>query len=147
VELILIKDVEKLGKAGERIDVRDGYGRNFLVPHALAVVATSGNLKAIERRQKAEEAKEKTRKEGAEKLARRLASISVTVSKKAGTDDKLYGAVTTTDIMKALSYEGIKLDKRSIEAPDDIKKLGVYSITVRLYPEVTGKLKVWVVKE
>jgi len=146
MELILIKDVDKLGKAGEAVEVADGFGRNYLIPYKLALQATVGNKRALERQKQTEEVKEARRKEEAGKLARRLQALSVTVTKKAGPDDKLFGALTAADVADALGEENIDIDRKDIELPEEIKKLGVYTVTVKLYSGITGSLKVWVVK-
>ena len=147
MDLILLKDVEKLGKAGEQVTVKGGFGRNYLLPRSLAVAATPGNVRLAQRRKKTQEVKEERKGEEAQKLARRLSSISVTIVKKAGPDDKLFGALTSADIASALEEEGIGVDRKDIQIPDTVKKLGVYTVDVRLHAGISGKLKVWVVKE
>lgn len=147
MELVLIQDVDKLGKAGDVVTVRDGYGRNFLIPKKLALPATSQNLKFFQIKKKAEEQRSKAELATAQELAARLQTISCTVACKAGVDDKLFGEVTPVEIAGALEAEGIKVDKRKIEIPEPIRKVGIYNVLVKLHPEVTQKLKVWVVKE
>lgn len=147
MEVILLKDVDRLGKAGDVVTVKDGYSRNFLVPHKLAIPATPGNLKVVEAKQRREEAKEKAKQKSAQDLSSKLEGKSCTISVEAGPDDKLYGAVTAADIANALEAEGLTVDKKSIEVPAPIKELGVYNVLVRLGPEITQKVKVWVVKE
>jgi len=147
MDLILLKDVDKLGKAGDRIRARDGYGRNFLLPRGLALVATAANIKVAERQKKVEQAKQALKVQDAEKLGRRLSSLSITIAKKSGPDDKLYGALTAADIAQALENEGVLIDRKDIQIPDSVKKLGVYSVGVKLHGGAKGKVKVWVVKE
>ena len=147
MKVILIQDIDKLGKAGDIVTVKDGYSRNFLIPKKLAVSATPGNLKVIELKKKAKEARERTERKVAEALKKKLESISCTIPMRAGEDDKLFGSVTSTDIAKALEVEGIQIDKRKIEIPDPINKIGVYNVLVKLGPQISQKVKVWVVKE
>lgn len=147
MEIILLKDVERLGKSGEIVTVKDGYSRNFLIPRKLAMPVTPGNLKVIESKQRAKEAKEGAKRKSAEAMSSKLQGTSYTISVKAGPDDKLYGAVTASDIAKALEAEEITVDKKTIEIQAPIKELGVYNVLVRLGPEITQKIKVWIVKE
>ncbi|MBI2871495.1 MAG: 50S ribosomal protein L9 [Candidatus Omnitrophica bacterium] len=147
MEILLLKDVEKVGKAGERVQASDGFARNYLMAQRLAVEVTPGQVKMLERKRLAGEARQKRALEEAQKLARRLSSMSVTVAQKAGPDDKLFGSLTTADIAQALQQEGLSIDRKDILIPEPIKKLGVYTVEVKLHPDAAGKLKVWVVKQ
>ena len=147
MKVILIQDIDELGKAGDIVTVKDGYSRNFLIPKKLAVSATPGNVKVIELKKKAKEARERAERKVAEALKKKLESISCTIPMQAGEDDRLFGSVTSTDIAKALEVEGIQIDKRKIEIPDPINKIGVYNVLVKLGPQISQKVKVWVVKE
>ncbi len=147
MDVILVKDVEKLGKQGQLVAVKDGYARNYLLPAGLARPNTPGNLKLVERLKLQQEAQKKKELEQAKAVAGRLASISCTLRVKTGEEDKLYGAVTPQDIAAALQEEGVTIDRKRIELEQPIRTLGVYQIPVRLHPEVTAHLKLWVVKE
>ncbi|RMF92430.1 MAG: 50S ribosomal protein L9 [Candidatus Schekmanbacteria bacterium] len=147
MEVLLRKDVDKLGKKGEIVKVKNGYGRNFLIPKGFAVLATKGNLKIFEEEKKIELRREEKKKKAAEELAKKIKKISVTIVRHAGEGDKLYGSVTNADIAEALNSEGFEVDKKDVLLEEPIKSLGVYSIQVKLHPEVTSEVKVWVVKE
>jgi large subunit ribosomal protein L9 len=147
MEVILRHDIPKLGHAGQAVTVSDGYARNYLLPQKLAEQANKENLARIEaelRRRSVAEAKEK---EACETLAARLAELSVTIPRKAGEDDKLYGSVSNADIAKELEKEGITLDRRKIVVDPAIKELGVFTVEIHLHPEVNAGLRVWVVRE
>ena len=147
MDVILRYDINKLGRAGEAVKVSDGYARNYLLPKELAEKATKENLAKIAaelKRRKVAEAKEK---EGCELLAAKLAEGSVTIARKAGEDDKLFGSVTNIDIAKSLEKEGVTVDRRKILVDPPIKELGVITVDVALHPEVTAPLRVWVVRE
>lgn len=146
-KLILLQDVEKLGKAGEVVTVKDGYARNYLLPNRLGLLATEQNLKAFEAEKKRkQEAQEKERQE-AERLAELISHTSCTIAVEAGKDDKLFGSVTSLDIQKALETEGIIVDRKKIDLEEHINQIGIYSVPIKLHPEVTANLKLWVVKE
>lgn len=147
MKVILSKDIEGLGKAGKITEVSDGYGRNYLIPRELALEATSENLKIFQHRQSVELEKIKKKKKGAEALARRIEEISLTIPVKAGEKDRIFGSITNQDVATALQNEGVKIDKRKIILETPIKSLGIYTIHIKLHPEVTANLKFWVVKE
>jgi large subunit ribosomal protein L9 len=147
MDVIILEDIEKLGKAGDIVKVRDGYARNYLVPNGKAISCTKGNRKLIAEQKELvarRKAKEVVRFSA---LAEKIAAISCTISVQVGEEDKLYGSVTNADIQKALSAEGIEIDKRKINLAEPIKKLGIYSVDIELHPDVHATLKVWVVKE
>lgn len=146
-EVILKEDVEKLGSAGEVVDVKPGYARNYLLPQGLALPATDGNLKRLrEERQRARRAVEREREE-AESLASELDGRSVTFHVRAGEGGQLFGSVTVADIQERLSEDGLEVDGEKILLDEPIKELGVYSVPVDLYDDVKPELKVWVVAE
>jgi len=148
MEVILIKDIEQLGKSGDQLKVKDGYARNFLIPKNLALEATPHNLNIIQQKKESKSAKEKNEKMKAIELAEKLSAISCTISMPSGEDDKLFGSVTNGHIAEALEKaEGIVIDKKKITIPSPINKLGVYTVFVKLHPEVSRKIKVWVIKE
>jgi large subunit ribosomal protein L9 len=147
MQVILKKDIEKLGKAGEVVSVRRGYARNFLLPKEFALPATGANLKVVEEEKKRAALRQEKEKKDAQELAEKINSSSCTITVQAGQDGKLYGSVTNQDIAQAYKLEGINIDKKKIELPQPIKEAGVFKINVRLHPEVSAQAKVWVVKE
>ena len=147
MQVILKKDVARLGKAGEVVSVRDGFGRNFLLPKGLALSAIDTNLKVVEQEKKKQALHQEQQKKQAQELAQKISATSCTITVQAGTDGKLYGSVTTQDVAQAYQAEGISIDKRKIELPQAIKEVGVFKIQVKLHPEVSVEAKVWVVKE
>lgn len=147
MEVILLEDVPVLGKMGEIIKVADGYGRNYLIPKGLAKVATSKNVKALEHDKRLIEHKRNRVKKQAQKLAEKIESLSITIPQAVGEQDKLYGSVTSMDIERYLKQEGIEIERKHIELEEPIKSLGIYNINVKVHPEVSAKLKVWVIKE
>jgi large subunit ribosomal protein L9 len=149
MRIVLREDVEKLGRRGEIVEVAAGYARNFLLPKGKALQATDGNLKRVEQERRKFAVHLAKEKEDAAAMARRLAGISCTIVRKVGENDHdhLYGSVTPSDIAEYLLKEGVELDKRRILLEEPIKALGIYTIPVRLHPEVSGEIRVWVVKE
>ncbi|MDY0003280.1 MAG: 50S ribosomal protein L9 [Polyangia bacterium] len=146
IQVILKEDVPNLGTMGQLVSVKPGYGRNYLIPRGLAVEATSRNIKNLEhQRQIIERQREKMLAE-ARNLGERLKETSVTISKNTSDEDRLYGSVTNREIADALAAEGLKVDRRKIEMQEPIRSLGVFTVKVRLSSELTGELKVWVVK-
>jgi large subunit ribosomal protein L9 len=147
MQIILQEDVEKLGTRGQLVTVAKGYARNFLLPKKMAIEATPGNLKRLDRMRATFAKKEATEKEAAQKLAELLAGVSLTLSRKAGENDQLFGSVTSGDISEALAAQGYQVDKRKIALADPIKVLGEFEVAVRLHREVSAKVKVAVRKE
>ena len=147
MKVILRKDYETLGTLGEVVEVKNGYARNFLIPRGIAYQATSSNVMALEEEKKQHARKfEKTHKQ-AEGVAAALEKLSLTIKMKVGEEDRLFGAVTSQMIGDALTEKGVQLDKRHIVLDEPIKALGIYDVEVKLEAGVTGKIKVWVVKE
>ena len=147
MKLILREDVENLGKIGEIVEVAGGYGRNYLLPRGLAVQASTKNLKEQEHQKKLIQARTDRQKKDAQEMAGSLDSVSCTISRKTGEDEKLYGSVTSRDIEEALREEGVSIDRKRILLEEPLKKLGVYTVPVKLHADVTGNIKVWVVKD
>ncbi|MES2202481.1 MAG: 50S ribosomal protein L9 [candidate division FCPU426 bacterium] len=147
MKVILLEDVKNLGKGGDAVNVADGFGRNFLLPRKLAVGATPQNQKIFDNEAKARA--KKRSKEHAESVAlsEKIGALSLTISRVAGEDDKLFGSVTNADVAEALEKEGIKVDKRHIVLAEPLKTLGNHEVTVRLGHEVTATAKVSVVKQ
>ena len=147
MQVILMKDIEKLGKAGEIIKVKDGFGRNFLIPQKLAVEANVKSKKFLENEKKKLEAKTKKLKAGAEAVKEKLNNISCTIAMPTGEEDKLFGEVTPEQISDFYKREGLDIDKRKISLEKPIRHLGVYQVVVKLHPEIIVNAKVWVVKK
>ncbi len=147
MKVILIEDVKSLGAMGDIVDVKDGFARNFLFPENLARLAVDANLKIIEGIKKKKILAASKEKKEAEVLREKISALSCTIPVEAGEDDKLFGSVTSHDISQAFESEGLSIDKRQINLEEPIKKLGVYNISVKLHPEVTAEVKVWVVKK
>jgi large subunit ribosomal protein L9 len=145
--VVLKENVENLGRIGDVVKVSDGYARNFLIPGRKVVPANEDNLAAIEHQKKLLEKKRLAEKSSADDLAKKIAGFTCNISRKVGEKDKLFGSVTTGDIADALKAGGLDIEKRSIHLKDPIKALGVHTVEVKLLPEVTATLKVWVVKE
>lgn len=147
MKVILRADVEKLGKRGDIVKVADGYARNYLLPKGLALKETSSNLKLFEEEKKLLAVKQVKEKAEAEAIAEKIKQISITIVKKVGENEVLYGSVTSAEIADLLIKEGIEIDRRKIEIDDPIKTTGIFNIPIKIHPEVTAELKVWVVKE
>lgn len=145
--VILRENVENLGRIGDLVKVSDGYARNFLLPRNLVVAADEANKAAIEHQKKALEKKRMAQKGAAQEVAKRLEEVSCTITRKVGENDKLFGSVSNADIAEALKAQGFAVEKRWIQIDNPIKTLGVHPITVKLEPEVSATVKVWVVKE
>jgi large subunit ribosomal protein L9 len=147
MKVILREDVENLGRGGELVDVKPGYGRNYLLPRGLAVVANPKNIREIEHQKAVASAKAAKMKASAEALAKRLSDTPLTVKRKAGEQDKLFGSVTAMDLAEALAQRGLAIDRRSIDLGEPIKTLGDFEVPVKLHHEVVGKVKVKVEAE
>jgi large subunit ribosomal protein L9 len=147
MKLILREEVESLGKGGEVVEVKPGYGRNFLLPRGLAVLANPKNVRELDHQKSVASAKAAKLKASAQAVARRLAETPVTLKRKVGEQDKLYGSVTALDVAEALAARGLQLDRRSIDLVDPIKTLGDFEVPVKLHSEVVGKAKVKVEAE
>lgn len=146
MKLILKEEVPNLGSAGDLVEVKDGFGRNFLLPQGKAVLATEGALKLVEQL-KAEAVKRAEKAiEAAKEMANKLQSTSITIAVSTGEDDKIHGTVTTMQIADALSEKGIEIDRRKIELDQEIKTLGEYTATIELVGEFKPKVTFWVVK-
>jgi large subunit ribosomal protein L9 len=147
MEVILRDHVENLGRRGEIVKVADGYARNFLLPRKLALPATDANRKWVERERKIAEVRDHEERGAAEAIAARLSALQLTIARKVGENDQLYGSVTNADIAELLAKKGFDVDRRKILLPDPIKALGETSVPVKLHREVTAQLRVTVAKE
>ncbi len=147
MKLILREDVENLGKGGDLVDVKPGYGRNFLLPRGLAVAANTKNVRELDHQKTVASAKAAKLKASAEAVAKRLSETPVVLRRKAGEQDKLFGSVTAIDIAEALAARGLQLDRRSIDLAEPIKTVGDFEVPVKLHHDVVGKVKVKVEAE
>ena len=147
MEVILREHVDNLGKRGEIVKVADGYARNYLLPRKLALPATDGNRKHVERERKIVEAREAAEKVQAEAIAARLAMIDITIQRRVGETDQLYGSVTAVDIADYLKDKGFEIDRRKLILPEPIKAIGEHTVPLKLHREVSVPLKVRVAKE
>jgi large subunit ribosomal protein L9 len=147
MQVILLENVPSLGKTGDLVKVSDGYGRNYLIPQKKALLATEKSLKVIEhQKRQVQQRTEKTKKD-AEKMAQRIEKLSITFVKTVGESGKLFGSVTSMDIENYLKENGIEVDRKKISLEEPIKNLGIFTVPIKLHPEVTTHLKVWVVQE
>ncbi len=146
MKIILKEDVEKLGQAGELVEVKDGYGRNYLIPQAKAVLATKGAIAEVELMQKRAALKAELTVKEAKALAKLLEATSVTIPVTTGEDDKIFGTVTNVQIAEALQEREILVDRRNITINEDVKVLGEYTATVNLVGDLKPTVKFWVVK-
>lgn len=147
MNVILLQDIEKLGFLGDKIKVKDGFGRNYLLPRNMAIEATPGAVRVLEQKKKQKERLEVKIKGEAGKLADKIKNVSLTIAAESGEEDKLFGSITTEMIKEALKSEGFDIDKKKIELPEPIKKLGVYNVDVRLHSDVKTQIRVWVIKK
>ena len=146
MKVILTQDVEKLGHSGELVIVKDGYGRNFLIPSGMAVLATKGSIAELELMQKRAAKKAELNVKEAKKMAKKIESSNLTIAVITGEDDKIHGTVTNIQIADALTEKGIDNDRRSINVDTDVKTLGEYTATIQLLGDLKPQLKFWVVK-
>ena len=147
MDVILRQDVDKLGRAGEMVSVKDGFARNFLLPQGLAYLATEGNKRRLEAERAQKNRKHAAEVSASKDVAARLEAVSLTFTMKAGEGDKLFGSVTATDIADRLKAEGFGVDKKAVELEEPLKALGVFKVPVRLHAEVKPEVRVWVVRE
>ena len=147
MEVILRDHVEHLGRRGEIVKVADGYARNYLLPRKLALPATDANRKWVERERKLSEVRDSEERGAAEAVAARLNALELTINRKVGDNDQLYGSVTNADIADLLAVKGFEIDRRKILLPDPIKTLGENTVPVKLHREVTAQVRVTVGKD
>jgi large subunit ribosomal protein L9 len=147
MEVILRQHVDNLGERGQIVKVADGYARNYLLPRNLALPATEGNKRHVERERKIMETRESEEKGQAEAIASRLSAVEVTIARRVGETDQLYGSVTAADIADFLKVKGFEVDRRKLVLADPIKTIGEHTVPLKLHRNVTVPLKVKVVKE
>ena len=147
MKVILKEDIPKLGRMGKTVDVKPGYGRNYLIPQGKAILATSKNLKALEHERMLIQRKADLARKEAEGLAGKISGLTLTLTRKVVEEDKLYGSVSVSDISQALEEAGVEIERKSIKLVDPIKSLGEFKVSVKVYHDVTAKITVQVVKE
>ncbi len=147
MKVILRQNFEPLGQIGDVIEVKDGYARNYLLPHKIAYTALKGNIRALEEEKQNVAKKTQQELNTAERLAAELEKVSITIPAQVGEEDKIFGSVTTQMIVDALKEKKYDVDKRKIEIEEAIKTLGIYSVNIKLHKSVSTKIKVWVVRE
>ena len=147
MQIILQEDIDKLGNRGDVVTVKPGYARNYLLPRKLAVEATAGNLKAIERIRGALAKKTATELEAATKQAELLNAVGLKFTRKTGENDQMFGSVTSADISEGLAAQGFKIDKRQVQLSEPIKIIGESQVTIKVFRDVTAQIKITVEKE
>ena len=147
MKVILRQNFEPLGQIGDVVEVKDGYARNYLLPHKIAYTALKGNIRALEEEKQNVAKKSQQELNAADKLAAELEKVSITIPVQVGEEDKIFGSVTTQMIVDALKEKGYDVDKRKVEIEETIKTLGIYSVNIKLHPSVSTTIKVWVVRE
>ena len=147
MKIILREDVEKLGKAGEVVKVKDGFGRNYLIPRKLAVLANVRNMKSLDHDRRTIETRAKKTRKTAEATAATLSAVSLILPAKAGEEGKLFGAITSRDIAEALGKAGVTVDRKAIQLADPIKQVGDYKVKIRVAADVFPEISVSVVPE
>ncbi len=147
MKILLQEDVEHLGSVGDEVDVKDGYARNFLIPRGKALHATPKNVKAYTHQKMVVMKRLKKLQAGAQEVADKIATLTCTVKKKVGGQGKLFGSVTSQELGEFLRAQGVNVDRRRIQLPEPIKKLGEFEVPVKLHPEVIANIKVIVESE
>jgi len=147
MEVILRQHVDSLGKRGEIVKVADGYARNYLLPRKLALPATEGNKRHVERERKLMDHREAEERAHAEAVATRLVAVEISIARRVGETDQLYGSVTASDIAEFIKERGFDIDRRKLILPEPLKSLGEFDVPLKLHREVTVPLKVKVVRE
>jgi large subunit ribosomal protein L9 len=142
MDLILTQDIEKLGNAGDVVKVKAGYGRNFLLPRGLAMLATAGRVKELEHKRRVVEDRVRKEVTDHELVAKQLNGLALDFEVKVGEEGKLFGSVTNADIAGRLAERSFKVDRRKIELPEQIKQVGEYDVTVKLHREVKAQIRI-----
>ena len=147
MEVILRQHVDNLGRRGDLVKVADGYARNYLLPRKMALLATEGNKKVIEREKEKFDAQEAEEQKVAQAVADRLANVEIEIARRVGETDALFGSVTNADVAESLAAKGFDIDRRKVQLHEPIKKLGEYDVPLRLHRDLTVPIKVKVVAE
>lgn len=147
MEVILRETIPNLGRVGEIVKVKDGYGRNYLIPQGKAYLATKGNKRRVEAESEHRAVRAAAEQSDAEVVAAKLDSLELHFTARAGEGDKLFGSITSADIAGQLGDLGYQVDKRAVELEEPIRMIGIYKVPVRLHPEARAEVRVWVVRE
>ena len=147
MDIILMENVEKLGQVGDVVKVKNGYARNYLLPRQLGMPATAGNIKRVEKEKAQRLAAFELEKKEAQQKAESLSKVSLTIAVEVNDQEKLYGAVSETEILEALEAEGQKIDKKALVLEKPVDDLGIFEIGVKLHPQVIAKIRLWVTKK
>ena len=146
MQVILTTEVQHLGEAGDLVQVAAGYGRNYLIPRGLAIPATAGSVKQAEHQARIAGAIKRKMLGGAKELANKLENVAVSIRRKTGDDEKLFGSVTNRDIVEALAAEGIEVDRRQVHLEEPIKSIGLFNVPVRVHRDVVASVRVYVIR-
>jgi large subunit ribosomal protein L9 len=147
MQIILIEDIPALGKAGDLVKVADGYGRNYLIPQKKGILATEKNMKLLDHQRREVQQRMGKLKKDIGKLAQQIEGFTCNLTKAVGESGKLFGSVTSMDIEQSLKEHGIEVDRKKILLEEPIKSVGMFTVPIKLHPEVIAQLKVWVVQE
>lgn len=147
MEVILLESLTPLGKRGDTVKVKPGFARNYLFPRRIAILATDSNRRIFQEEDKVRSRRDVVEMRSAKDLAAKLSDVSCTITVKVGEDDRLYGSVSSADISKELETQGFRIDKKHVLLDEPIKKIGVYTVDVKLHREVVVPVRVWVVKQ
>ena len=147
MQIILQEDIDKLGHRGDVVTVKPGYARNYLLPRSLAIEATAGNMKALERIRTSLAKKTATELEAAKKQAELLTGVSLTFKRKTGENDQMFGSVTSGDIAEGLAAQGFKIDKRQVQLAEPIKTIAEHDVTIKVFRDVVAHIRAIVEKE
>jgi large subunit ribosomal protein L9 len=147
MKVILTKDMDNLGKAGALVEVKPGYGRNYLLPRQLAVLATEKNIRHLEHQKSGILARAAKEKSNMTAMAQKLSAIEVKFSRKTGAENKLFGSVTSKDIHEQLTAQGYQIDRKQIHLPEPLKEVGTHEVEVKLHSDVSAKVKVTIAPE
>ncbi len=147
MKVILREDIPDIGQAGQTVEVKDGYGRNYLIPRNLAVVASKGNLRSIDEITRQKEIRERKLRREAEVIKDKIEKLEVSAEVLVGEEEKVFGSVTVHDVVELLAKEGITIPKHAVKLEEPIKVLGVYTVPIKIEKDVTAELKLWVVKK
>lgn len=145
MEVILKELIDTLGEEGDVVQIKPGYGRNYLLPQGKAILATKANLAVLEKEKSAIEARKAAMRTDAESIAKKIAGIAIVIEQRAGDEDKLFGSVTAADIAEKLASLGVTIDKRKIILPEPIKSLGDYMVNIKVGYQVNAEVKVQVI--
>ena len=146
MDVILLKDYLSLGKTGDKVKVKPGFARNFLIPEGIALRASSKNLSIFKELKKFEKVRQKREKSFNENIAKRLSKVEITIEAKVGEEDKMFGSITAKDIYKSILEKGIKVEQNSIQLDKPIKALGIYNVEVKVTEKISSTVKVYVIK-